>query len=374
MRDDAAPEPLTSASAPQAPGRLGREDARNFGGGTRRLKRVLVAGGAGFIGSNFVRLLRNTRPEIEITVLDKLTYAGNRANLVEFEGSRGYRFFHGDICDANLVDSLAADVDGIVNFAAETHVDRSLLEPLAFIETDVRGTAVLCEAAKKHSHAVFLLVSTDEVYGEVPEGRSREEDALKPRSPYSASKAGGEHIARAYAESFGLPLLVTRGSNTFGPYQYPEKLVPVLITNAIDGMPLPLYNDGSAVRDYIHVEDHCRAIDLVLHEAPLSAPVYNIGSGVETNGNQVANAVLEIMGKSKNLIEYVADRPGHDYRYALDVSRITNLGWEPRIAFAEGLEGTVRWYVDHQDWWRPLKSGEYWEYYKRNYRPLTSSP
>ena len=339
---------------------------------TRQFRRLLVAGGAGFIGSNFVRLLRRTRPEIEITVLDKLTYAGNPANLAEFEGTRGYRFVHGDICDGALVDSLAARVDAIVNFAAETHVDRSLMEPLAFIDTDVRGTAVLCEAARKHSHRVFLLVSTDEVYGEVREGRSREGDALKPRSPYSASKAGGEHIAHAYAASFGLPLLVTRGSNTFGPYQYPEKIMPVLITNAIDDLPLPLYNDGSAVRDYIHVEDHCRAIDLVLHEAPLEDPVYNVGTGVETDGNHVANAVLEIIRKPKSLIQYVADRPGHDYRYALDVTRITELGWEPRVTFHEGLERTVRWYVDHPEWWRPLKSGEYWAYYKRNYRPLTT--
>ena len=337
---------------------------------TRSFDRLLVAGGAGFIGSNFVRLLRTTRPQIEITVLDMLTYAGNRANLAEFEGRQGYRFVHGDICDPQLVDGLAADVDAIVNFAAETHVDRSLLEPLAFIDTDVRGTAVLCDAARKHSHRAFLLVSTDEVYGEVREGRSREEDALKPRSPYSASKAGAEHIAHAYAESFGLPVLITRGSNTFGPYQYPEKLVPVLVTNAIDGLPLPLYNDGSAVRDFIHVEDHCRAIDMVLHDAPISDPIYNIGSGIETSGNQVAEAVLEILNKPKSLIQYVADRPGHDYRYALDVRRITDLGWEARINFAEGLERTVRWYVDHPEWWRPLKSGEYWDFYKGNYRPL----
>jgi dTDP-glucose 4,6-dehydratase len=256
-----------------------------------------------------------------------------------------------------------------VNFAAETHVDRSLMDPLAFIETDVRGTAVLCEAARKHGHQVFLLVSTDEVYGEVREGRSHESDAFKPRSPYAASKAGGEHLARAYAESFGLPLLVTRGSNNYGPYQYPEKLVPVLITNAIDDLPLPLYKDGSAVRDYIYVEDHCRAIDLVLHEAP-SGGVYNIGTGAETSGKLVAEAVLDILRKPRSLIEYVADRPGHDYRYALDVTRITELGWEPRVNLAEGLERTVRWYSDHTEWWRPLKSGEYWTYYQRNYRPL----
>jgi dTDP-glucose 4,6-dehydratase len=261
-------------------------------------------------------------------------------------------------------------VDGIVNFAAETHVDRSLMDPFAFIETDVRGTAVLCEAARKHKHVVFLLVSTDEVYGDVTHGRSHEDDAFKPRSPYSASKAGGEHIAHAYAESFGLPLLVTRGSNNYGPYQYPEKLIPVLITNAIDNMPLPLYNDGSATRDYIYVEDHCRAIDLVLHEAPVGG-VYNVGTGAETTGLQVAHAVLDIMGKSRDLIQFVADRPGHDYRYALDVTRITELGWEAQVPFAEGLERTVRWYEKNQEWWRPVKSGEYWEYYRRNYRPLT---
>jgi dTDP-glucose 4,6-dehydratase len=335
----------------------------------RSLRRLLVAGAAGFIGSNFVRLLRATRPEVEVTVLDKLTYAGNLANLVEFEGQPGYRFVHGDICDAQLVDSLAAEADAIVNFAAETHVDRSLMDPFAFIETDVRGTAVLCEAARKHRHQAFLLVSTDEVYGDVSAGRSREDDGFKPRSPYSASKAGGEHIARAYAESFGLPLLVTRGSNNYGPYQYPEKLIPVLITNAIDDLPLPLYNDGSAVRDFVFVEDHCRAIDIVLHEAPIGG-VYNIGTGAETSGLQVAEAVLEIIGKPRSLIEYVADRPGHDYRYALDINRITQLGWEPSVTFAEGLQRTVTWYIEHPEWWRPLKSGEYWDYYKQNYRPL----
>ncbi len=338
---------------------------------TRSLGRLLVAGAAGFIGSNFVRHVRRTRPNVAITVLDKLTYAGNLANLVEFEGRPGYRFVHGDICDADLVNTLAGESDAIVNFAAETHVDRSLMDPFAFIETDVRGTAVLCEAARRYGHEVLLLVSTDEVYGDVSEGRSAEGDPMRPRSPYSASKAGGEHIARAYAESFGLPLLVTRGSNNYGPFQYPEKLVPVLITNAIDDLRLPLYNDGSAVRDYIYVEDHCRAIDQVLHEAPAGG-VYNVGTGVETNGLRVAEAVLDILGKPRSLIEFVADRPGHDYRYALDISRLTALGWEPRVTLAEGLERTVRWYQEHPDWWRPLKSGEYWEYYKRNYRPLVS--
>jgi dTDP-glucose 4,6-dehydratase len=336
---------------------------------SRHFDRLLVAGAAGFIGSNFVRLLRRERPDTEVWVLDKLTYAGNPANLAEFEGRPGYRFVQGDICDERLVDELGAQVDAIVNFAAETHVDRSLMDPFAFVNTDVLGTAVLCEAARRHRHQVFHLVSTDEVYGDVAEGRSVEDDALRPRSPYAASKAGGEHMARAYAVSHALPLLVTRGSNNYGPHQYPEKSVPVFITNAIDDLPIPLYNDGTAVRDYCFVEDHCRAIDLVLHEAP-PGEVYNVGTGVETSGNELAAMVCDLLEKPRSLIEYVADRPGHDYRYALDIARIRDLGWTPRVDFRSGLESTVRWYLDRQDWWRPLKSGEYWEYYRRNYRPL----
>jgi len=335
---------------------------------SRKFSRLLVAGAAGFIGSSFVRLLRRERPDTELWALDKLTYAGNPANLAEFENQPGFRFLRGDICDGELVNEIAGQVDAMVNFAAETHVDRSLMDPFAFVNTDVLGAAVLCEAARAHGHGVFLLVSTDEVYGDVPGGRSTEEDPLRPRSPYAASKAGGELIARSYAVSHGLPLLVTRGSNNYGPYQYPEKIIPVHITNAIDDLPLPLYNDRSAVRDYVYVEDHCRAIDLVLHEAPLGE-VYNVGTGRETSGNEVAQVVLELLGKPASLIEYVADRPGHDYRYALDTSKLEELGWSPRVDFRTGMERTVRWYQEHQDWWRPLKSGEYWDYYRRNYRP-----
>jgi dTDP-glucose 4,6-dehydratase len=336
---------------------------------SRRFQRLLVAGAAGFIGSNFVRRLRRERPETEIWVLDKLTYAGNPANLADFDGQAGYRFVEGDICDTALVDELAAQVDAIVNFAAETHVDRSLMDPFAFVSTDVYGTAVLCEAARKHEHQVFLLVSTDEVYGDVTEGRSREADPLRPRSPYSASKAGGEMLARAYAISHDLPLLVTRGSNTYGPYQYPEKIIPVHITNAIDDRALPLYSDGTAVRDYLYVEDHCRAIDLVLHDAPVGE-VYNVGTGTETSGNEVAHAVLELLAKPESLIEYVADRPGHDYRYALDITKVCALGWSPRVDLREGMELTVRWYQANQAWWRALKSPDYWTYYRRNYQSL----
>jgi dTDP-glucose 4,6-dehydratase len=333
---------------------------------------LLVAGAAGFIGRNFVALLRRERPATEIWVLDKLTYAGNLANLEEFEGQPGFRFFEGDICDRDLVNELARGADAMVNFAAETHVDRSLTDPFPFVSSDVLGTAVLCEAARVHDHEVFLLIGTDEVYGDVQEGRSVEGDPLWPRSPYAASKAGGELIARSYAISHGLPLLVTRGSNTYGPHQYPEKIVPLHITNAIDGLPLPLYNDGSAVRDYLYVEDHCRAIDLVLHEAPIGE-IYNIGTGRETSGNEVAHTILDLMGKPKSLVEYVADRPGHDYRYALDASKVERLGWSPRVDFRDGIQLTIRWYEEHEGWWRPLKSGDNLDDYRRNYRPLQPS-
>jgi dTDP-glucose 4,6-dehydratase len=337
----------------------------------RSLKRLLIAGGAGFIGSNFVRLLRKRRPSVGIVVLDSLTYAGNRANISEFQGAKGFEFVHDEITNRKKVDELAADVDAIINFAAHTHVDRSLLDPREFVEVNIHGTAILCQAAVKHEHEVFLQVSTDEVYGEVLKGRSVESHPLKPRSPYAASKAGGEHIAWAYSQSFGLPLIVTRGSNSYGPRQYPEKLVAVLITNAIDDRPLPLYNDGSAVRDFLYVEDHCRAIDLVLHSAPANT-VYNVGTGMETSGKQVAEEILTLMHKPKTLIQYVQDRPGHDYRYALNVSKISQLGWEPQVALREGLRRTIRWYTDNQEWWRPLRSAKYWKYYRRNYRPLVS--
>ena len=331
----------------------------------RSFKRLLVAGGAGFIGSNFVRLLGAERPDVRVTVLDSLEYSGNQANLAGLP----IDFVHGSIANAGLVDDLAKATDAIVNFAAQTHVDRSLTNSPGFVRANVEGTAVLCDAARRYGHQVYLQVSTDEVYGHVPAGRSSEIDPFRPRSPYSASKAAAELMVNAYSATYGLPAVITRGSNTYGQFQYPEKLIPVLITNAIDDRKLPLYKDGSAVRDFIHVEDHCRAIDLVLHEAPAGG-VYNVGTGVETSGKQVADAVIDIMGKPRALIEYVADRPGHDYRYALDLTRITDLGWEPRVSFADGLARTVRWYQQHEDWWRPLKSGEYWEYYRRNYRPL----
>ena len=339
----------------------------------RKLRRLLVAGAAGFIGSHFVKLLRRTRPEVEIVVLDKLTYAGNPANLAELEGTEGYRFVRGDIADGEMVDHLAGQVDAIVNFAAETHVDRSLLDPFAFVLTDVLGTGVLAEAARKHGHEVFLLVSTDEVYGDVADGRSREADAFRPRSPYSASKAGGELLAWSYHASHGLPLIVTRGSNNYGPNQFPEKIVPLFITNAIDGMELPIYGDGSAVRDYIYVEDHCRGIDAALHHGTLGE-AYNLGTGVETSGNEVAAAVVDLMGIDPAKVERVVDRAGHDYRYAVEVGKAKeDLGWSAEVGFRDGMERTVAWYRENERWWRPLRNGDYWEFYKRNYRALRAT-
>jgi dTDP-glucose 4,6-dehydratase len=331
--------------------------------------RLLVTGGAGFIGSEFVRFTVREHPEDSVIVLDKLTYAGNLANLRTVQASPRFRFVRGDICDATLVASLAAEVEVIVNFAAESHVDRSLEAPGQFIQTDVYGTYVLLEAARRSGHARFLQVSTDEVYGEVPAGLSTEADPLRPRSPYSASKAGGEMLVWAYRSSYRLPAIITRGSNTYGPYQYPEKIIPLFITNAIDGLPLPIYGDGGAVRDYLHVEDHCLGIDTALRQGTPGED-YNIGCGGEVSGIQVARSVLAELTKPESLIEHVQDRPGHDRRYALDSARLRALGWEPRIPFEEGLRRTCEWYAANPEWWRPLKSGEFWEFYRRNYRKL----
>ena len=333
--------------------------------------RLLVTGGAGFIGSEFVRMTISTHADTTVTVLDKLTYAGNLANLQPVERDARYRFVHGDICDAALLSRLAAEADVIVNFAAETHVDRSLDDPGQFIQTDVYGTFVLLEAARAANHERYVQVSTDEVYGEVLEGYSVETDALRPRSPYSASKAGAEMLVSAYRASYGFPALVTRGSNTYGPYQYPEKIVPLFITNAIDDRPLPLYGQGQAVRDYLHVRDHARAIDTVLR-AGTPGEDYNIAGGNQVNGVSVADAVLAALGKAATLKTFVKDRPGHDYRYALNAGKLRALGWVPNVEFATGIEQTVRWYREHQDWWRPLKSGEFWDFYQRNYKPVAA--
>jgi dTDP-glucose 4,6-dehydratase len=331
---------------------------------------LLVTGGAGFIGSEFVRMTLREHPGDRVTVLDKLTYAGNPRNLDPVRGDPGFRFVHGDIVDAALVNELAPGVDVILNFAAESHVDRSLEAPGQFIQTDVYGTFVLLEAARAAGHERFLQVSTDEVYGDVPVGSSREDDPLRPRSPYSASKAGAELLIGAYRASFGMPVVTTRSCNTYGPYQYPEKIVPLFITNAIEERPLPLYGDGSAVRDYLHVEDHCRGIDVALRHGGPSAD-YNIGTGSEIDGVTVADTVLRLLDRPPSLRQFVRDRAGHDRRYAVDSGRLRALGWEPRVEFESGMAATVRWYQENTGWWRPLQSGEFWEFYRRNYRPLS---
>ena len=329
-------------------------------------ERLLVTGGAGFIGSNFTRRMLGLHPELRITVLDKLTYAGNRANLADLEGEPRFRFVHGDIADPDVVDGLAAETDAIVNFAAESHVDRSIEEPDAFIQTDVHGTFVLLEAARRHGHARYLQVSTDEVYGNVPTGSSREDDPIRPRSPYSASKAAGDLLVQAYQTTYGMPAMVTRASNNFGPYQYPEKVIPLFVTNAIDDEPLPLYGDGQQVRDWLYVDDHCDAIALVLERGE-PGEIYNVGGGNELTNLELTRASLDLLGKPMTLVRRVPDRAGHDRRYSVDSSKIHALGWQPAHALTEALTDTVEWYRRHEDWWRPLKSGDYLEYYRRQY-------
>ncbi|MHB8555449.1 MAG: dTDP-glucose 4,6-dehydratase [Candidatus Dormibacteria bacterium] len=337
-------------------------------------RRLLVAGGAGFIGSAFVRLCLGQEDPPAITVLDKLTYAGNLANLAEVSEHPGYRFVRGDICDRALADRLGGEVDCIVNFAAESHVDRSILDPDAFIQTDVYGTYSLLEAARKHQHRRFLQVSTDEVYGDVEEPQlSVEGDSLRPRSPYSASKAGAEMQCLAYHATYGLPVVITRGSNTYGPYQYPEKIVPLFVTQAMDQLPMPVYGDGGAVRDYLYVDDHARGIATVLARGA-AGQAYNLGQGgTLIDGMTVAQTVLRLTERPATLIQYVSDRPGHDRRYALDSSRAAELGWRPELDFERGMERTVAWYRNRRDWWEPIKSGEFADFYRRNYRPLAGT-
>lgn len=330
-----------------------------------RFRRILVTGGAGFIGSNFVRLAFELGAH-EVVVLDKLTYAGNRANLADVETRPGFRFVQGDIADPAAVAAVMEGCDAVVNFAAETHVDRSLLEPAAFIQTNVSGTHVLLETALRTGVERFVQVSTDEVYGEVLTGSARETDPLRPRNPYAASKASGDLLALAYHASYGLPVAVTRGANTYGPYQYPEKFIPLAVTNLLEGKPVPLYGDGLQERDWLHVRDHCRAVALVLDRGE-PGEVYNIGAGNHRPNLEVARAIVRLLGVPERLIQHVTDRPGHDRRYAVDASKLMALGWSPEVSFETGLAETVRWYREHRWWWMPLKAGPFAEYYQRNY-------
>jgi dTDP-glucose 4,6-dehydratase len=327
---------------------------------------LLVTGGAGFIGSNFVRHVLRSHPDDAVVNLDKLTYAGNPANLADVAADPRYRFVRGDICDGKLVRDVLHDVDAVVNFAACSHVDRSLIEPEEFLRTDVFGVFTLLEAVRDLHVPRFLHVSTDEVYGSVAHGSSRETDPLRPSNPYSASKAGGDLLALAYFHTHRVPALITRSSNNFGPYQYPEKVVPLFITNALEDQPLPLYGDGRNVRDWVYVLDNCEAIDLVLRKGG-EGQVYNIGGGHEVENVVLTRQILRLTGKPETLIEPVKDRPGHDRRYSLDCAKVRQLGWTPRHEFAAALEATVRWYRERTDWWGPLKSGEFKAYYQRQY-------
>lgn len=330
---------------------------------------LLVTGGAGFIGSNFVEHLFTQYPDYRIIVYDKLTYAGRLENLARFQNNPHFTFVQGDIADADTLNKTIEQytIDTLINFAAETHVDRSIMNPDAFIHTDVYGTYILLEAVKTYQLERALFVSTDEVYGHIPHGHSSmEDDALKPRSPYAASKAGGEHLVYAYYITYNLPVIITRGTNNIGPYQYPEKAVPLFITNAIDDIPLPIYGDGRQMRDYQYVMDHCEGIDVALHHGHFGE-AYNVGSGVETENLVMAHAVLDLLGKPHNLIQHVTDRAGHDRRYSVKTDKISALGWQSRHIFTEAIEKTVRWYVENQDWWRPIKSGEYLDYYRKQY-------
>jgi dTDP-glucose 4,6-dehydratase len=325
----------------------------------RKFKTLLVTGGAGFIGSNFIHHIAENYTGYRIINLDKLTYAGNLENLRDMEGNPNYEFIKGDIADRDLVDDIFKSniIDAVVNFAAESHVDRSIEDPGIFIQTDVYGTYVLLEAVREYEGGIFLQISTDEVYGSVEFGSSKESDILKPNSPYSASKAGAEMIVRSFYKTYGIPIIITRTSNNFGPYQYPEKLIPLFITNLIDGKKIPLYGDGMNVRDWIYVNDNCTALDLILHSGDVGE-IYNIAAGNEQPNIWITLKILELLGKTEDMIKPVPDRLGHDRRYSLDCSKLKKeLGWVAQYNLEQALEKTVKWYQDNEKWWRPLKKG-----------------
>jgi dTDP-glucose 4,6-dehydratase len=330
--------------------------------------RLLVTGGCGFIGSNFIRAALARRTDWTIVNLDALTYAGDERNLRDIEGDNRYEFVRGDICDPAVVRvAIGTGVDAIVNFAAETHVDRSIIGSESFLRTNVLGTHVLLEAARDRTIKRFIHVSTDEVYGSVPRGRSREDAPLAPSSPYAASKASADLLVLAYVDTYGLPAIITRGSNTYGPYQYPEKLVPLFLTNLIDRKPVPLYGDGSNEREWLHVDDHCRAIEHALAHGRVGE-IYNAGPHAGCTNLEMAHRLCALLGlEPARFVRHVTDRPGHDGRYALDCSKLHELGWSPQVALTSGLAETVRWYREHEDWWRPIMQGEFATYYRRQY-------
>ncbi|CAJ35681.1 dTDP-glucose 4,6-dehydratase [Methanocella arvoryzae] len=318
------------------------------------MKNVLVTGGCGFIGSNFIRHMLEKHPNINILNLDKLTYAGNPDNLRDLEDHPCYGFVRGDICDASIVNNVMKNVDTVVHFAAESHVDRSILDGDAFVTTNVLGTHTLLKAALEHKIKRFIHVSTDEVYGSIMQGSFKETDILEPSSPYSASKAGSDLLALAYHNTYKLPVIVTRCTNNYGPYQFPEKLIPLFVTNLMQGKRVPVYGTGKNIRDWLYVLDHCSAIDFILQNGT-DGEIYNIGGGEEKTNLEITRMILRLLEKDESMIEYVRDRPGHDFRYSLDISKLKRLGWSPSYRFEDALEATVKWYVDNRWWWEKLK-------------------
>lgn len=334
-------------------------------------RKLLVTGGAGFIGSNFVRHMLGNHDDLDLIVFDKLTYAGNLDNLKQVEKHPGYRFIRGDICDETAVEDALAGCDCVLNFAAETHVDRSIGDPASFIKTDVYGTYVLLEAAKKLGVPKFIQISTDEVYGDAGETASSEDSPLMPQSPYAASKAGGDRLAYSYFVTYGAPVVITRCSNNYGPNQYPEKMIPLFITNSMEDMPLPVYGTGRNTRDWIYVLDHVRALEVIMNADGLEGQVLNIGSGIELSILEVADRILRVLGKPDSLLKTVSDRPGHVRRHAVKTDKIRSmLGWRPQVGFEEGLKMTADWYVKNRWWWEKIKSGEFKEYYRKMYSEL----
>ena len=332
------------------------------------MKKYLVTGGAGFIGSNFIHyLFEKYGDDVQVVNLDKLTYAGNLDNLRDIENKSNYSFVKGDICDAAVVDPLVKDADIVVNFAAESHVDRSIGSPDDFIRTDVYGAFVLLEAAREYGVEKFVQISTDEVYGSIIDGSFKETDILEPSSPYSASKAGADRLAFSYFVTYKLPVVITRCSNNYGPFQYPEKLIPLFVTNALDDKELPINGSGKKLSDWIYVMDHCDAIEFLIHDGS-DGQVYNIGGGNERMNIEITNLILQRLGKPDSLKKYVADRLGHDMRYSVDTSKIRGLGWTPGYKFEAGINSTIYWYVNNRPWWEKLKSGEYLDFYKANYK------
>jgi len=331
--------------------------------------KLLITGGAGFIGSNFVHYILGKYPDYKIVNLDKLTYCGNLDNLKEVENNPHYKFIKGDICDKEKLAEIFEEEkpDFVINFAAETHVDRSILDPDAFIKTNILGTYILLEAAKKFKIERFLHISTDETYGSIENGKFKEDDLLSPNSPYSASKASADLLARSYFKTFSLPIVITRSSNNYGPYEFPEKVIPLFISNILEGKKVPLYGTGKNIRDWIYVLDNCEGIDTVLHNGEIGE-IYNIGGGNEKTNLELTKIILNELGKDESQIEYVKDRLGHDFRYALDIEKVKKIGWEPKHSFEEAIRKTINWYLENESWLKKLKTKEFDEYYKKQYK------